>query len=107
MLFRSAQSDHNFIIHRILANTSHSITIVDLDHEIIRHEAQGRETTIYLLPGTRGPRWDYSQIIPKEGMAMKSPPGSISVRQGAGISFRITPELGFMLAVAQGDFSVK
>ena len=27
-----AQSEHNFIIHRITANTSHSITIIDLDH---------------------------------------------------------------------------
>ena len=27
-----AQSEHNFIIHRIPANTSHSITIIDLDH---------------------------------------------------------------------------
>ena len=76
-----AQSDHNFIIHQIPANTSHSITIIDLDHVrqlIMRHEAQERETTIYLLPWTRSPMWDYSQIIPEEGMAMKSLPGSIS-----------------------------
>ena len=46
-----AQSDHNFIIHRIPANTSHSITIVDLDHMLgssqdHKHEARERETTI-------------------------------------------------------------
>ena len=28
-------------------------------------------------------------------------------QQGAGISFRITPELGFMVAASRGDFSGK
>ena len=56
-----------------------------------KHEAEERETTIYLLPWIQGPRWDYSQIIPEEGMAMKGPPGSISPPAGFWDLLQIEP----------------
>ena len=37
-------------------------------------------------------------------MAMKSPPGSISLRR-AGISFRLDPELGFSVTARRGRVS--
>ena len=43
---------------------------VSTTHKIINMKAQGRETTIKLLSWTRSPRWNYSHIIPVEGMAM-------------------------------------
>ena len=42
-----------------------------------------RERDYHLAtPWTHGPRWNYSQIIPEEGMAMKNPLGSISTPAG-------------------------